>query len=95
MLAYKISGDMIDAYLKLTESTATKRLKLFAKGVVELSKNDFSFHQTRKELKYFYRKEDALGVPVFLEVLTAASRYVKIVSLVTIDNLKERTRSRR
>lgn len=61
MLAYVISGESMDPYVRMTESTAIDRSKLFTLGVAECLKDNFLGPKNGKKPKRFFIRHSERG----------------------------------
>jgi hypothetical protein len=66
MLAYGITGDLVDEYLKIGETTAMMSLKLFAKSVVSIFSDEYLRSPTNQDIARLLAVGQSRGFPSML-----------------------------
>jgi hypothetical protein len=66
MLAYGITGDLMDEYLKIGETTAMTSLKLFVKSVVSIFSDEYLRSPTNHDIARLLAVGQSLGFPGML-----------------------------
>ena len=66
MLAYEITGDLVDEYLKIGETTAMMSLKLFVKSVVSIISDEYLRSPTNHDIARLLAVGQSRGFPSML-----------------------------
>lgn len=66
MMAYGVAADTVDDYLRIAESTATKCLKKFNRGIIEVFGEEYLRRPTMDDIQRLLQVGEACGFPGML-----------------------------